>query len=155
MQANASKFQYILVMSYDKLPDINVLHIQDGVDLQSESCVKLLRVDIDQSLSFKDHLSKTCKKAARQLSRLSNILTVEAKLALVRGFLSHLKFYPTTWHFCSISDTKKNGKDPEKRFKICFCDYQSPYKDLLETAGVSMLYVDRSLATAMCEVYIR
>ncbi len=39
MQANASKFQYIVFKSDDKLPDRNVLHIQDGVDLKSESCV--------------------------------------------------------------------------------------------------------------------
>ncbi len=38
MQANASKFQYILCRSGDKLPDNNVLHIQDGVDLKPESC---------------------------------------------------------------------------------------------------------------------
>ncbi len=65
MQANASKFQYILFRSDDKLPDSNVLHIQDGVDLKSERCVKLLGVDVDQSLSFNDHLSRTCKKAGR------------------------------------------------------------------------------------------
>ncbi len=67
MQANASKFRYILFRSDDSLPDSNVLRIQDGVDLKSESCVKLLGVDVDQPLSLKDHLARTYKKAGMQL----------------------------------------------------------------------------------------
>ncbi len=47
MQANASKFQYFLFRSNDKLSDNNVLHIQDGVDLKSDSCMKLQGVDVD------------------------------------------------------------------------------------------------------------
>ncbi len=90
--------------------------------LKSKSCVKLLGVDVDPSLSFKDHLSRTCKKAGGHLnvlSRLSNSLTTDAKLALVRGYiLSHFKFCPTEWHFCSTSNTPKNGKDPGKSFTM-------------------------------------
>ncbi len=80
MQAHASKFQYMLFRSDDKLADNNVLHIHDGVDLKSESGVKVLGVHVNQSLSYKDHISRICKKAGRQLnvlSRLSNILTAE------------------------------------------------------------------------------
>ncbi len=73
MQANASKLQYIMFRSADKVLDnsAHVLHIDDGVDLKSKDCVKLLGVDVDQSLSFKDHISRICKKAARQLNALS------------------------------------------------------------------------------------
>ncbi len=39
MQANASKFEYNLFRSDDKLPNNNVLHIRDGVNLKSESGV--------------------------------------------------------------------------------------------------------------------
>ncbi len=77
-----------MFLSAGKVPDNSALHIHDGIDLKSANCVKLLGVDIDQSLSFKDYtgMSRICKKACRQLnalSRLSNILTVEAKHALV------------------------------------------------------------------------
>ncbi len=54
MQENPSKFQYILFRSDDKLPDNNVLHIQDVM----ESCINLLGVDVDELLSFKGHLSR-------------------------------------------------------------------------------------------------
>ncbi len=114
MQPNACKFHYIMFESADKVPVNSVLHIHEGVDLKSTNCVKLLGVDIDQSLSFKDHISRICKKAGRQLnalSRLSKILTVEAKLVLVKCFIvSHFKVCPTVWHFCSVADTKKIEK---------------------------------------------
>ncbi len=47
---------------------------------------------------------------------------------------------------------KKKKQIQERALRIVFCDYQPPYKELLEKAGVSTLYVDR-LRAAMCEVY--
>ncbi len=84
---------------------------------------------------------------------LPNILTVEATLALVRSLiLSHFKFCPTVWHYCSISDTKKMEKLQERAVRYVVCNYQSPYKELPEKACVSKLFVDQ-LRTAMCEVF--
>ncbi len=122
MQANASKFQYILFRADDKLLDSNVLHIQYGVDLKSERCVKLLGADVDQSLSFKDHISRTCKKACRQLnvpSRLLNSLTVEAKVALVRSFIFNILNFAPLYATCIVYQILKNGKDPGKSFTFC------------------------------------
>ncbi len=40
----------------------------------------------------------------------------------------------------------------ERALRFVFCDYESPYKDLRETAGMSTMYVGR-LRSAMCEVF--
>ncbi len=103
--ANASKFRYIL------MADDIVLHVHEGVDLQPANCVSLLGVDVDCSLSFSNHVSRICKKAGRQLNTLStlaNILTVEAKLTLVRCVIVlHFKFCSTVCNLCSIAETRK------------------------------------------------
>ena len=57
MQANASKFHYIMFGSADKVPGNSVLHIHEGVDLKSTNCVKLLTMCVRiQNTYFFRHL---------------------------------------------------------------------------------------------------
>ncbi len=82
MQANPSKFQYVLFADGGKEHESNLLPISEGISLKAVNCVRLLGVDVDQSLSFKGHISKICNNAGRQLnalSRLTHILSSEAK----------------------------------------------------------------------------
>ena len=43
-------------------------------------------------------------------------------------------------------------KIQERALRFVFCEYQSPYKELREKAGVFTLYVDQ-LRMPMCEVF--
>ena len=132
-QTNLAKINLRKIGKYPnalKMADDIVLHVHEGVDLQPTNCVSLLGVDVDRSLSFSNHVSKICKKAGRQLnalSRLANILTVEAKLLLVRSFIvSHFKFCSTVWHFCSISNTRKMEKIQERALRLVFFAIMNP-----------------------------
>ena len=49
----------------------------NGVSIESQSCVKLLGVHVDNQLKFSRHISELCAKAGRKMNviaRLSNLL---------------------------------------------------------------------------------
>ena len=64
MKANPSKFQAI-VFKCRKNEEVLDLNIGDEL-IKPVSLVKLLGVLIDDNLSFNEHVSKLCVKAARQ-----------------------------------------------------------------------------------------
>ena len=51
-----------------------VLELHDGTTLISEATVIVLGVTIDDNLSFNEHISVCCTKAARQLNALARIV---------------------------------------------------------------------------------
>ena len=60
-----------------------------GVEITSEKSVKLLGINIDEKLKFKQHINELCKKAGTQLNalrQLSKPLDTKAK----SPFLGHL-----------------------------------------------------------------
>ena len=65
LQANGSKFQTIVFsrMNKDNVP----IMINKNIILEPQSCVKLLGVQIDNRLTFHDHISSLCKKAGQKL----------------------------------------------------------------------------------------
>ena len=73
MQANPDKFQLLLLRpdrSDDKFP--NEVYITD-VAIPRCCNVKLLGVNIDERLTFDEHIESICLKASRQLNALIRI----------------------------------------------------------------------------------
>ncbi len=83
MKANALKIQ-VAFFSRDK--EIEGLNINlERVQLHSNVCTKLLGLHVDGYLTFNDHVSELCRKAARQvdcLMGLSTMVPVESKLSI-------------------------------------------------------------------------
>ena len=71
MQANPDKFHFMLLSPSPV--DKQVLELCDGTTLISEAAVTVLGVTIDDNLSFNEHISACCTKAARQLNALARI----------------------------------------------------------------------------------
>ena len=71
MQANPDKFHFILLSPSPVKKQ--VLELRDGNTLISEPVVTVLGVTIDDNLSFNEHISVCCTKAARQLNALARI----------------------------------------------------------------------------------
>ena len=83
MKANPDKFQALAIGK--KSMDENIVLDLAGNKIKCEKEVKLLGVTIDFELKFNSHISNICKKASRQLKRLSKYLN---KL----GKFNHISF---------------------------------------------------------------
>ena len=110
LKANPTKFQLIVFDGTNKQRNLAIY----GADLQSSFSVKILGVQIDQSLLFTEHISQLCIKAEQKINVLSTLchsLTTDAKLLLMQTFiLSHFNFCSIIWHYCSIHDLRKIAK---------------------------------------------
>ena len=69
MIVNRDKFQAIIIKKNSKMKDSYPLNI-NYQKINSENCVKLLGIEIDNKLCFEQHISTLCKKASNQLNAI-------------------------------------------------------------------------------------
>ena len=89
MIVNPDKFQAIVVIRNNKMKDTYSLNINQEVS-NSENCVKLLGVEMDNKISFGKHISTIVKKASTQLnaiSRIQKFVSFKEKLILLNSFV--------------------------------------------------------------------
>ena len=90
MIANPDKFHAVLVTKGRDDTKGEKLMIQ-GKQIQSENAVRLLGVNIDQRLTFDDHISDLCRKAAAQLNALKRLKGyMEFKASSFRSLITAL-----------------------------------------------------------------
>ena len=122
MQANPGKFQTLLLGHLDD--DTNISFDINGHKILPKDSVKLLGVQIDQSLSFNKHVSNICAKAAQTLNtlgRISKLLSSKTKMLIFNSFiLCNFNYCPLVWHHCSVENMRKMEKNPKKRVTSCF-----------------------------------
>ena len=146
MQANPNKFRTIGVWkrTHERSPTFKF----GSIEITCDEEVKLLGVDIDFKLSFENHISNLCKKAAKQLNVLKRIekkLSRLNKLSIFHIFiLSNFSFCPLTWHFCSDGRTKKMEKVQERALRFVYEDFSSSYDDLLQKKLVYQVYTSKN-----------
>ena len=145
MQANPDKFHFMLFSP--KPTTQQVLRIRDDTSLMSEAEVKVLGVTIDDKLSFSQHISACCKKAARQLNALARISkhsNINSRRAIYNSFItSNFNYCPLVWHFCGQVNNQKLENIQERALRILFADYNSSYIELLGKAGTTTLLIQR------------
>ncbi len=124
--------------------------------IQSEDTVKLLGVKIDQGLTFDEHISDLCRKAAAQLNalkRLKGYMGFDAKKILIQSFVcSNFNYCPLVWHFSSTKSVEKIEKIQERALRLLFNDSTSSYDNLLSKAGKCSMRISR-LRTLCIEIY--
>ena len=73
--------------------------------------IGILRVEIDRTLSFDEHIASLCRKAGKKLSvlaRLSNFMCTNKKRVLMKGFTeSQFGYCPLIWMFHSRGTNNK------------------------------------------------
>ena len=72
MIVNPDKFQAIVIKKNCRMKDSYALNINNQT-INSENCVKLLGIEIDNTLSFNKQISTLCKKTSSQLNAIGRI----------------------------------------------------------------------------------
>ena len=89
MKVNVSKFLSIILKPKGAISDVEF--DVSGHCLKPVSGVKLLGVQINERLSFDDHISTLCAKASHQISALRRIvkyLTLENRMPIYNAFIA-------------------------------------------------------------------
>ena len=145
MKANPDKFQF-MILSSSPLDPIE-LALDGNTTITSQNCAKVLGVSIDKHLTFNDHTSSSCSKAAKQLNafaRISKHLNLDSRRVIHQSFiLRNFNYRPLVWHFCGKTNNKKLEKIQERSLRILYNDYDSTYKDLLCNNISSTLLLSR------------
>ena len=113
MIVNPDKFQAIVLKKNCRVKDSYALNINNQT-INSENCIKLFGIEIDNTLSFDKHICTLCKKASNQLNaigRIQKYMGFKEKEVLLNSFvLSNFNCCPLVWHFCSSKSLKKIEK---------------------------------------------
>ena len=145
MKANHSKFQCFILKPRGVIADVD-FHVS-GYTLKPLPCVKLLGVQIDERLSFDEHVSSICNRVSQQihaLRRISKHLTLENRMSIDNAFLtSNFSYCNVVWHFCSNRSMYKLEKVHKQALRVVLNDQTSSYRVLLDTVSKPTLYVSR------------
>ena len=145
MKANPNKFQF-MILSPNATDDIE-LKLDRNTILSSERYVKTLGVTINYRLTFYDHISACCLKAARQLNalaRISKYLDIKSKKIIFNSFItSNFEYCPLVWHFCGKTNNQKLEKIQERSLRILHDTFELTYEELLHKNGSSSLLLYR------------
>ena len=140
LQGNFTKYGSMLI---SKQVDRSISIDIDGNKVSPYQNIRLLGVNIDCQLTFKEHISEISKKASQRvgvLMRLRNLIPTTAKLQLFKAaILPYLTYCCTVWHYCRGSDARKLEHVQERGLRAVFCDWNTPYKQLLDWAGLPTL----------------
>ena len=122
LQANPSKFLFML--SSSNIDRFNISLCIDDIALKPGPHVKILGVFLDDKLSFNQHVSISCTKAARQLNalaRISRYLYISSRSLLYDSFVrSNFNYFSNcamVWHFCGKTNNNKLKKNPRTGLK--------------------------------------
>ena len=155
LQANPSKFQFMLLSS-SNIDNSNISLCIDDITLKPEPHVKILCVFLDDKLSFSQHVSISCTKAARQLNalaRISRYLNISSRSLLYNSFVrSNFNYCAMVWHFCGKTNNNKIERIQEWALRMIYRDYESSYEDLLSVAEAPTM-LTRRLRVILLEVF--
>ena len=114
MIVNPEKFQAIVVKKNAKMKDSYPLNIND-LTINSENSVKLLGIEIDNKLSFEQHISTLCNKASNQLNaigRIQKFMGFKEKEVLLNSFVySNFNYCPLAWAHLDLYIKSKKYKN--------------------------------------------
>ena len=129
--ANPDKFQAIIMNKKRKNQITHQLKIYSD-DIEAIKSVTLLGIEIDNQLSFIQHISKLCSKATIQLNaicRLAKLMGNKEKIAMINSFVySNFSYCPLVWHFCSCESLRKIEKIKKRCLRLVLNDYESDYE---------------------------
>ena len=116
--------------------------------LESEECVKLLGVWIDNKITFEEHIKKLLTKGnqkLRALMRVSKYMSTERLVVIMKAFIeSQFNYCPLVWMFHSKKLQSRLDKLHERALRVAYKDDISSFEDLLKKDNTFNLH-DRNL----------
>ena len=107
----------------------------DDLIIKNSKSEKLLGINIDNLLTFNEHVFKLCKKASQKLhaiARISSCLNKNKLRLIMNAFFSpQFGYCLLVWMFHSIRDNNKINCLRERMLRIVYKDYKSSYAELL------------------------
>ena len=109
--------------------------------------IKLLGVNLDAMLSFKNHVCNISIRAGTNLNvlkRVAKTMPLKVKLLLYKTYIyCHFNFCPLVWHFCGETNTKMLERLQYRALRFVFDHHESDYEDLLSRANMPSLELGR------------
>ena len=100
LKANPDKF-HLLLSDTNQEYSVNI----QNLDIRNAPSIKLLGIEIDNKLTFDEHVSNICTKATQKLHalcRVSNFMTLKQRQIIMKAFvLSQFGYCPLVWMFHS------------------------------------------------------
>ena len=156
MIVNPDKFQAIIINKHGKLNQNNHKLKFGEYEIESKNSVTLLGIEIDDKLSFHNHIHNLTRKAAGQLNYLiskKKFLNQEAKKVLIESFImSNFNYCPLVWLFCNSKSTGKQETIQKRALRFLYDDYESNYEHLLTLANKPTIEV-RKLRFLAIEIF--
>ena len=149
-KCNASKSQLILTSS-------TIVNNWMG-ETTIENCkqVKLLGILLDNTLSFKNHVTMLCDKVSSKLhamARLSNFMNENQLKTVMRAFItSQFGYCPLIWMHHSRTLNNGINRLHERALRIVYKEPNLPFKDLLIKDNTVSIH-HRNLQVLVTELY--
>ena len=132
LSPNAGKFQYVTLEKC--ITNQPTMFIND-IKIERTSEIMLLRITIDDQLTFKTHIEYVCRMAEyklRTLQRIRNYLSTEKARLLATAFInSQFCYAPLIWMFAGKSLISKAQKIHFRTLQMVYNTYDKSYNELL------------------------
>ena len=153
LKANSDKSQLLLTSKDEASIKI------DDTNLKSSSSKKLLGILIDNKLTFKEHVSKLCKKASNKLhalARISKYMTKHKLRTVMNAFFSsQFAYCPLIWMFHNRTLNSRINELQERALRLVHNDNTSSFYELLQKdSSLTIHRVKHRIAPKiMCELF--
>ena len=150
MKANPKK-SHLIVSETDEI-EMKINNDQ----ITSSKTKKLLGINIDNRLTFEEHVNYLCDKASQKVSalaRLSAFMSFEQRKLIINAFVtSHFSYCPLIWMFHSRKLNHRINRIHERALRIVYRDYKSSFEELLKRNG-SVTIHQRNLRVLVTEMF--
>ena len=107
-----------------------------GLVMKNSKEQKIIRVTIDNKLTFKSHIKNLCKQASQKigaLSGLSNHLNYSQKRLILNSLVkSQFSYCPLVWTFFSRTSNNMINKVHERALSVLLNDHESDFEILFQ-----------------------
>ena len=104
--------------------------------IKASFSAELLRIKIDNNLTFRKHITSLSSKANKKLSassRVSKYMGINKRLTLIKFYIiSQFNYCPFVWMCHNRSLNNKINLIQKRALRIVYRDYKSSFKELLQ-----------------------